>query len=176
MKMKKGLMMVVLLLALSSVMAAMSYSSAKVTNAMTGSVKSTEDSLVSLRLTNTPHDAAKIVEGDLILDFHNYRGGNKFGMQKNSEYIWNDLFLIKNNSENPVNLTITTEKHLNRGHNIFVKTGDSDWKRISGNDVAEFNGWDVASQRNVSIKIVLDDNARMLEFTPNLIVNSSDAR
>ena len=68
MKMKKGLLMVVLLLALSSIMAAMSYTSATVTSAMSGTVKSTDTSLLALKAGS--HKAATIDNGVLKIDFN----------------------------------------------------------------------------------------------------------
>ncbi|MFS0689421.1 hypothetical protein AB1K89_09270 [Sporosarcina sp. 179-K 8C2 HS] len=176
MKMKKGLLMVVFLLAMSSIMAAMSYSSAKVTSAMTGSVTNTHESLLALSLPEPGHAASKLEDGVLKIDFSH---GTKFGMQKNSEYTWNNLFLVKNNSENNVTVTINTEEKLPEGVKLFVRTGATEnWTEINKETVAKFEGFNTTNntRRNVSVKVEVSDKAQIKKFTPNIVVSGADAR
>lgn len=176
MKMKKGLLLVVFLLAISSVMAAMSYSTAKVTSAMTGSITTSEESLLSLRLGKVDHNAAYMEEGVLKLKFDKGREGIKYGSQRNSQYMWEDLFQIKNNSENIVNATIKTVNPLPTGVKLSIRIEGSDWKELSNAATGvQFNNWAVASQKRVDIRIEVADGATttMGDFKPDLIVEGA---
>lgn len=180
MKMKKGLVMVVLLLALSSIMAAMSYTSATVTSAMTGTVKSTDSSLLALKAGS--HKAATIENGVLKIDFN--KGNttsmpvNTYGVQKNSEYVWNGLFTIGNNSENKVDVTIKTENNLPSGIKLYVKTGGA-WTEIDSINGYSHSGLPVAFKNlsrhevPVDVKVVVGSNANLGNFAPNLVVSGS---
>ena len=176
MRMKKSLMMVILLLTVSSLMAAMSYSSAKVTSAMTGSVVNTTDALLALNVGK--HNATSIEDNVLKIDFNKGNNNESFGLQKNSEYIWNELFVLENNSENVVYATVKTENNLPKGIGVWVKSGDSPWTKIDSIQGAELAKLEVASSSlsqlrqgaKVDVKIVVDSNADLGNFAPNLVV------
>lgn len=180
MKMKKSLLMVVFLLALSSVMAAMSFSSAKVTNAMEGTVTETSESLLTFRLKNSSnnvhdHSAAFMDGGVLNLNFDNGRLKNngqpwKFGLQRDSVYVWENLFEVKNQSENRVSITIGTESQVPAGVKISVNAGDG-FKEI-GHTAVSFGKMGVADSKHISIKVEVDKNAELAPFTPNLVFNA----
>ncbi|MGN7385456.1 DUF1102 domain-containing protein [Sporosarcina sp. SAFN-015] len=175
--MKKSVLMIVLLLAISSLMAAMSYSSATVTSAMTGSVVSTDEALLALNVGK--HNATTIEDGVLKIDFNKGNNNSSFGLQKNSEYIWNELFTIENNSENIVYATIKTEYNLPEGISVWVKSGNDNWTEIDsirGADVAKLTAASgVSAQMNemakVDVKIVVESNASLGNFAPNLVVS-----
>ena len=111
MKMKKGLLMVVFLLAISSVMAAMSYNKAAVTSASELKVVNTNEALLTLEARRTMElentvgakdNTAVVKDGELFFQFgKGIDGGN--GAQKyyttttNSEYQWNPLFTFETN-------------------------------------------------------------------------------
>ena len=181
MKMKKGLIMVVLLLALSSIMAAMSYTSATVTSAMSGTVKSTDASLLALKAGS--HKAATIENGVLKIDFNKGNVSSQpvgsYGVQKNSEYIWNGLFTIGNNSENVVKVKINTEGNPAKGVKLYVKTGDSGWTLIDSINGYTHTKLPVAFKNlnlhevAVDVKVVVDSNADLGNFNPNLVVSGS---
>ncbi|QUW23533.1 hypothetical protein JSQ81_08545 [Sporosarcina sp. Marseille-Q4063] len=120
MKMKKGLLMVVLLLALSSIMAAMSYNKASVTSASELKVVNTNQALLSLE-ANTPwswqstvgaKDHTTVVkDGELFIQFgKGINGGTGaaefYGLQPNSEYQWNPLFTLRNKSAETIKVTV----------------------------------------------------------------------
>lgn len=178
MKMKKSLLMVVLMLAMSSIMAAMSYSSATVTSAMTGTVKSTTDSLLALNIGK--HKATTIEAGVLKIDFNK---GNvtsmpvsTYGLQKHSEYVWNELFSVKNNSENMVNATIKVENNLPTGVQMFAKVGNGTWTEINSTsglvipDIPIAFKTNSTHEKNIDIKVVVSPNASLGNFNPNLVV------
>ena len=181
MKMKKGLVMVVLLLAISSIMAAMSYTSATVTSAMSGTVINTNEAL--LALDKGSHKATTIDNGVLKIDFNK---GNvtsmpvkSYGLQKQSEYIWNGLFTIKNNSENVVDATIKTENNLPRDVKLYVKIGNSTWTEITSTNSFTHSNLPIAFKTNnthqvaVDVKVVVGSNASLGNFAPNLVVSGT---
>ena len=178
MKMKKSLLMVVLMLAMSSLMAAMSYSSATVTSAMTGSVKSTTESLLALNVGK--HKATTIDAGVLKIDFNK---GNvtsmpvsTYGLQKQSEYVWNELFSVKNNSENKINATIKLENNLPTGVQMFAKVEGGTWTDITNTNGLVIDDIPVAfktltlHEKKVDVKVVVSPNASLGNFNPNLVV------
>lgn len=178
MKTKKSLLMVVLLLAISSLMAAMSYSSATVTSAMTGTVKTTDTALLALNAGK--HSAAKVEDGVLKIDFNK---GNvtsmpvsTYGVQKQSEYVWDGLFSVKNNSENQVAVTIKTENNPAAGVTLYAKAGNGEWTKIDSVNGAFIGELPIPFKNlskhevNVDIKLVVDSKASLGNFNPNLVV------
>ena len=116
MKMKKGLLMVVLLLALSSIMAAMSYNKATVTSASALKIVNTNEALLSLEATpwsweNRVKDKTAVVkDGELYFEFgKGINGAEFYGLQPNSVYEWSPLFTVRNKSEETLKVTINAE-------------------------------------------------------------------
>lgn len=120
MKMKKGLLMVVLLLAISSVMAAMSYNKATVTNESELKIVNTDSALVTLQ-ADAPwswenkigaKDKTTVMRnGELFFQFgKGINGGTGeaqfHGLQPNSVYQWNHIFTIRNKSAETVKITV----------------------------------------------------------------------
>ncbi|MEK4484677.1 hypothetical protein MHH81_03670 [Psychrobacillus sp. FSL H8-0484] len=118
--MKKGLLLVVFLLAISSVMAAMSYNKATVTSASELKVVNSNEALLTLE-ADTPwswenkigsKDKTAVVKGgELFFQFGKGvdRDGSTakfYGLQPNSEYQWNDLFTLRNKSAETIKVTI----------------------------------------------------------------------
>ncbi|WP_432357071.1 DUF1102 domain-containing protein [Sporosarcina sp. UB5] len=129
MKLKKGLFMVVFLLAISSVMAAMSFSSAAVNNDMSVSLVDTQEALLALAPSKVHYAAFTTRENagkphNLTIDLDkgfgsNDRNSNKaYGVQPNSVYTWDDLFEVKNNSEYDVNVSIKTNRVSDQGNTV----------------------------------------------------------
>ncbi|WP_066315637.1 hypothetical protein [Bacillus sp. FJAT-29814] len=120
MKMKKGLLMVVLLLAISSVMAAMSYNKATVTNAAELKIVNTDKALVTLQAdapwswenkVGAKDKTTVMKDGELFFQFgkgiNGGTGAEEFhGLQPNSEYKWNHVFTIRNKSAETVKVTV----------------------------------------------------------------------
>lgn len=121
MKMKKGLLMVVFLLAISSVMAAMSYNKATVTSASELKVVNTNQALLTLE-ANTPWSwqdtvgakdlTAVVKNGELFFQFgKGINGGTGaaefYGLQPNSEYQWNPLFTLRNKSAETIKVSLS---------------------------------------------------------------------
>ncbi|MDR7239078.1 hypothetical protein [Neobacillus drentensis] len=120
MKMKKGLLMVVLLLAISSVMAAMSYNKATVTNASELKIVNTDQALVTLQADapwswenkiGSKDKTTVMKDGELFFQFgkgiNGGTGAEEFhGLQPNSVYQWNHVFTVRNKSAETVKVTV----------------------------------------------------------------------
>lgn len=126
---KQGLLLVVALLALAGLMAAMAFTSANVKGNMTLSVVNTSEAL--LALTKGEHAAAyytdlthdnKQMASTLNINLNRGNGGN-FGLQRNSTYVWDDLFQVTNNSDKTVEVTVSINR--DKGPYIYLKTGSS---------------------------------------------------
>lgn len=117
MKMKKSLLTVAFLLATSSMMAAMSYNQATVESAAELKVVNTNKALLSLETRATwdwenpagnKDKTSDIKDGQMFIDFGKGLEGN-FGLQPNSEYQWNPLFVVRNKSAETIKATISAE-------------------------------------------------------------------
>ncbi len=117
--MRKSLMLVVVLLAIASLMGAMAYNTATVTNAGTLKVKNTNQSLLALMPCDGIGNkdlSADIVDGDLVFDFSKGMNGNSYGLQRNSTYVWDvtmghgsGLFKLQQKSEDAVEVSVKVE-------------------------------------------------------------------
>ncbi|WP_164667896.1 hypothetical protein [Virgibacillus doumboii] len=139
MKMKKGLLLVVLLLALSSVMAAMSYTKASVSNDMSFNIENTNSSLLALKESKQHNASFYNTAGadKLKIDLDKGFGDSDFGIQNNSTYSWDKLFTVKNNSEHAVNVSIETNpkvdtKGQTQGINTYLSSLEDSWTQING--------------------------------------------
>jgi hypothetical protein len=119
---KKGLLMVVALLAMASIMAAMAFNSATITSNGNITIKNTAESLVGLQ-NNTFYtgelgnkDATvQIVDGKMVFNFGwggNQTKGLVYGQQQNSTYIWDSLFYVFTQSLEDVEVTVTATGDL----------------------------------------------------------------
>lgn len=112
--MKKGIFSVVFLLAISSVMAAMSFSSAAVKSDMDVTVKNSNESLLAL-VASAEHNAADYkANGELLINLNKGNGAD-YGVQNNSKYNWDKLFAVKNNSDKDINVTVNVAKRSGKG-------------------------------------------------------------
>ncbi len=146
---------------------------------MTGTVKSTDTSLLALNVGK--HSATTLADGVLKIDFNkgNVTGQpvNTYGLQKHSEYIWNELFTVENNSENRVKVTIKTENNLANGVSLYVKVATGQWTKIDSVNGAAVVELPVAFKNlnlhevAVDVKVVVDGNAGLGNFNPNLVVS-----
>ncbi|SFG82346.1 hypothetical protein SAMN05660649_02811 [Desulfotomaculum arcticum] len=153
--MKKGLFMVIALLAVSCLMAAGAYTSATVSNAASLAVATTDTALVALTATHVGADVgfedATVDTSSNVLSFNFNKGrldandgdNDQYGLQKDSVYTWWDdtnaygLFQVTNNSKDTVQLTVTEKETTNDTNIDFdfimgiergVTDYDSGWK------------------------------------------------
>lgn len=188
--MKKSFFMVIALLALSSLMAAMAFSSAQVSNSAALSVVNTDSALLALNVPEKSLDrhaggnsdgTARIVDGNLVFDFNKGASNRSFGLQKNSEYVWLSLFETKNNTSQTIRTAISTE-NVPEGVSIFMrayspdKTG-GEWKEITRGSIVVLNNqstkWDT---KYYDVKIVVDNNADLKAASGMKINVHSDLR
>lgn len=117
-------------LALAGLMAAYSYTSATVANAASISVVDTNAALLALMpgspmgVGSTPDLDVPIVEqnGSLVFNFNHGLGGGDFGMQGNSTYTWMDMFTVRDNSNNAVNVSIS-DANFPAGVTLLAQSG-----------------------------------------------------
>ena len=117
MKRKKGLFAVVAALALSTVMATMAFSSGYVWNGQSLGVSATNNALVALTagtgLGNDDMTASYENGGNTLrFDFGKGKDGVMFGLQPGSGYTWDNLFEVKNNSSEAIDIRLSTDTQL----------------------------------------------------------------
>lgn len=106
---RKGLVLVIVMLAIASLMAAMAYNNATIQNHATLKISTTDTSLLAV-IPNP--DANAVGNKDLTgvvnskgvaeFTFGKGYGGNDFGLQPGSFYKWDKLFSVKNNSNETI--------------------------------------------------------------------------
>ncbi|MDP5274385.1 hypothetical protein [Chengkuizengella axinellae] len=166
--MKKALLVIASLLAVSSVMAAMAFSSATVKNDANFSIVDTSGALLAISGNEdhaaVSHDEANDGAEVLSIDFDRGNNGD-YGLQPNSEYTWNELFEVTNNSENPVKVSIDFSPSENGQADLadarmelMAKLGENmDWQIVDGaSDVFEFGTLGSGESFDVDVKIVQD--------------------
>ncbi len=114
-------------------MAAMAYTTATVNN--DASVKLTNTSQALLSLSPSPiHNASylkKTTAHLLIIDLSKGYNNDTFGVQPFSVYTWEDLFKVKNNSENTVKVSIELDPKAQGRIKVSAKADDK-WVLLSG--------------------------------------------
>ncbi|MFC4779158.1 hypothetical protein ACFO9Q_20390 [Paenibacillus sp. GCM10023252] len=184
--MKKSLIIVVALLAISGVMAAMAFTSATVTNSASFTISKTTGAL--LAMTKGNHAAAYYggprgeAEEHLIIDLAKGRDGLSFGVQKNSTYQWDKLFQVTNNNENPVKLQVYLATNATQQGKFSIKgNGDTNWAWVTNalavGDNKEFYQSGVL-QPGQSVWLDLKYEAKLAQNnwqgteTPNIVVKA----
>lgn len=179
--MKKGLLMVIVLLSMASFMAAMAYSSATITNAAKLKVVNTNDALLALENTASwsstvgfKDKTVKIVNGELFFQFGNgvnNSGGEQFhGLQPNSTYEWNYLFTVKNKSAETINVKISLDGPLAQYITLGVTRGEGTGAYWIGKSAPlELNNITSNGLKNIALKIDMPQNS---SFTASEILGS----
>lgn len=146
MRTKKSLLLVVALLGMASLMAAMAFSSATVTSAASFSVVNSDEALLAL-IPSEEHNAAFI--GDegahdslakrLVIDWDKGFENKDYGIQPFSTYLWDDLFAVRNNSENDIHVKVYLDPDVSPVNLYFASTRvASRWVNIGG-ETLEFD-------------------------------------
>jgi len=146
--------------------AAAAYTSAEVRNDASFNFVSTNSALLALTPSDQ-HNAAFFGSHPsnartLVIDRDKGYDNRDFGVQPNSTYVWDDLFSVKNNSENPVLTKIKLDPNAQGRVNVFASIDGTNWTRLSAvhgqGDALEFtlqpNG-----EQWIDIKIVNDKGA-----------------
>lgn len=134
MKMKKGLMSVAALLSASSILAAMSFSSAEVKSDMNVSLTDSANALLALTPGN--HAAAGLASnGELEINLNKGFDNQEYGVQNGSIYEWDNLFSVKNNSEKAVTVDLDVDfEGLDLNEKMVPQANVSSLAANSGND------------------------------------------
>ena len=136
--MKKSLLVVIALLCMASLMAAMAFTSAKVTSSASFTVVNSDEALLAL-IPSEFHNAAFIGGSHpsnaqmLVIDWDKGYNNQDFGIQPYSTYLWEDLFAVRNNSENPIHVKVYLDPDVSPVNIFFASTGvASRWVNIGG--------------------------------------------
>ncbi len=108
--MKKGLVLIVTLLAISSIMAAMAFTTATVTNDSQIKVTTTNKALLAIAAAGTDDDRiVQIKDGEATFNLGIGRNDTMYGFQPDSVYHYDYFMHVMNNSANPVKARIRLE-------------------------------------------------------------------
>ena len=112
--MKKGVLVVVALLAIAGLMAAMAYNEATITSDQTLKVVATDQALLALKpgtgVGNLDETAYVDVNGVLQIEFGKGLGENGFhGLQPGSVYRWEKLISVQNKSAETLEVELTLD-------------------------------------------------------------------
>jgi hypothetical protein len=97
---KRGLLVVVTLLAVASLVATMAYTSASVSNDTGVTIVATDEAHLAVEPNPDLSNFVYIQDGSMVIDFS--AGGA--GFQPGSDYFFEDLFFVTNNLDVPINL------------------------------------------------------------------------
>jgi hypothetical protein len=130
---RKGLLLVIVMLAIASLMAAMAYNNATIQNHATLKIAPTDTTLLAV-IPNP--DANAVGNKDLTgvvnskgvaeFTFGKGYGGTDFGLQPGSFYKWDKLFSVKNNSNETIEVMFKLPME-SFGEYISIQGNNSTW-------------------------------------------------
>lgn len=176
--MKKSLVVVMALLCLATLMAAMAYNNASTVNATVLNVVSTNEALLAL-IPKTVDSlgnkdvTATTVNGKLTFDFSKGFGGGNFGLQPDSEYKWDSIFDVKNNSNEKLSVQVNLSNvgTVNDPKFSFsVQDNSSNYQ-----DVTIFTLLP-NERKSVNVKLSVPSNVQLQQGVKGNIVVSSEAK
>lgn len=150
-----GILLLMLVLATASLLAAAAYNTATVTNAASLRIVNTEDALLSLVPSKGSgnRDATVTIDdkGRLVFEFARGRGGKSFGVQPNSVYQWDHLFKVVNNTSESLDVTVEVTGELRQQVEVKIEGADE----FSGPEDTRDLG--PGSEKHVSVRITCED-------------------
>jgi hypothetical protein len=161
---KRGTLVVVIALALLSLVSASAYNTAVVTSSASFTVKSTDQAKLALipkatTVTGNKDSAATVSAGGLlVLDFGN--------LQPNSVYIWTDLFKVKNNSPETLNVNLTST-----GSSLLYFSTDSGSTWTQGS--VSSNGVGTTAEVQISVKLQVPSSEALGAVTASIVVTGT---
>lgn len=170
---RKSLLMVVALLAVASIMAAMAFNSGYVWNGQSLTIVQTTDALVALKPGTGVGNGDKtsyVKDNQLFMDFGKGKGGKIFGLQPGSRYTWDDLFEVKNNSKEDIEINISTDDILAKyakftgivgdtSKVLYAKDSNPGWIRIPSGETAK-----------IKVDVVMNYGTDLHETSGNSVV------
>ena len=166
-----GMLLLVLVLATASLLAAAAYNSATVTNAASMRIVNTKEALLALMPAGGSGNDDKTVEiddkGRLVFKFEQGREGKPFGVQPNSVYVWENLFKVKNNTTENLNLTVKVTDDLEK----YVEVKIEGTNKFSGPE--DMRGLGPSGEKHVSVRITCDDKAKLAKLSGTIVVEAT---
>ena len=182
--MKKSLILVVILLAVASLMAAMAYTKAMVTNNAELKIVNTNKALLALEPQDSKNkgfkdETAWIEDGELKFNFSKGRFYGLFkdktnihGLQPYSVYEWVPLFAIHNNSKDTIKVTVSASQNLNKylKFGVVKNWGDREvtvWSNELKNVIIPEDG-----RAYIAVKAEIDSPDYIKELKGSIIVKA----
>ncbi|MGI6113833.1 MAG: hypothetical protein ACOYEJ_06895 [Mahellales bacterium] len=182
--MRKGLILVVVLLCVASLMAAMAYTTAEVNNPATMSIVNSNEALLRMYpwsgRTGTK-DATCFIGDDGVMHFNfgagygDAKGQASYGFQPDSVYKWGQLFRVYNMSNDKVQftiendglkyITVATHGYVDATSNAFVFVRD-------GNNTGTRINIPPNSHHAIAVKFVVPYGVDLEDLSGKLIVKS----
>ena len=170
-----GVLLMVLVLATASLLAAAAYNTATVTNAGTLKVINTSGALLALipldgkgNLDGTVREVNNVLE----FEFGRGRGGTMFGLQPHSEYVWNGALRVKNNSAEAVSIKVEVTGNLKNYVDVgYVKSATETWWGTWG----EYDYvWSCGSNNGLTFafKVIVPEGTDLADIDGEIIVSA----
>lgn len=163
--MKKSLLLVVSLLAIASLLAVAAYTTAQVNSDAEFTIVNTDEALLAL-IPSEVHNAAFLSGGSnaqtLKIDWDKGFHNEDFGIQPNSTYQWDNLFTVRNNSENDVHVKIYLDPdYTDTTLNVFYANARvaTRWQNVAGEPL-EFD-LGAGEETAISTKLTSGDGMAM---------------
>lgn len=125
---KVGIVLIILLLAIAGVTAAMAYNNATVVSEGDLRISNTNTALLAIIANGGVGNldaTANYDQGEMVFRFGKGKNNVFYGLQPNSEYEWNKLFKILNNSNE--NLEVTVEVTGDLADFVEIGGADGQW-------------------------------------------------
>ena len=180
---KVGILVIIALLAVTGIMAAMAYTTAEVTNEGELSVVNTNMGLLGIRAGNY---AAATYDNEGRIDFDFTKGehatgvSGTLGLQPGSVYKWNNLFFVKDNTKDDVDVEFTVDIESEEGimedyitvqlqhpvyNDVLFEDGNSYWFSFEGLTI---------SILEVGVIIDVPENAELEDYSFDIILKGED--
>ena len=172
-----GTLLLVLVLATASLLAAAAYNTATVTNMASLTIVSSNEALLALvpkpaKELGNKDGTAFINESDgrLELNFNLGKGGDEFGLQPGSTYEWMRLFEVVNNSNEYLHWKVEVTGDLAEYVDVQAVPPENFW-----GDVSHGNGLEPGDDDGVNVRITIagDQQINLGEVSGEIIVHVS---
>lgn len=186
-----GVLIIVGLLVVSTVMAAVAYNQATITNAGEIKISNTNQALLALGPhggTGNLDKTAEIVNGNLVFKFgrgnNPHFGGDKnYGLQKNSVYEWwnggasnTGMFYIQNRSAEKIQLSLGTSgvpAGVTIETNQSMGDGGNGWQDITNTEVVLPRTLGSGCTCDIGVRITVDDTAALATSSISVVVKGT---
>ena len=172
---KVGIIVIVCLLAVAGITAAMAYNTATVSNVASLGIINTSGALLSLNALDGKGNVDQTVREEdnvLLFEFGRGRGGQMFGLQPDSEYVWDKALKVVNNSAEAVSVKVEVTGDLKNYVDVgYVKSDTLTWWGPWG----EYDYvWSCGSGSGLTFafKVVIPEGTALADIEGNVIVSA----